>query len=112
MNNSSRGIGLREIAGMVGCAPPAENVQITGIATLADAGPGDLSFLGSEAYLKQFKTTRAAAVLVQKKLQVPEIAGTIVLSVGRRGSGDGHGAGGIRAAGRSAEGGERSTSEN
>jgi UDP-3-O-[3-hydroxymyristoyl] glucosamine N-acyltransferase len=82
MSKSSRSIGLREIAGMVGCAAPAENVQITGIATLADAGPGDLSFLGSEAYLKQFKTTRAAAVLVQKKLQVPEIAGTIVLPVG------------------------------
>jgi UDP-3-O-[3-hydroxymyristoyl] glucosamine N-acyltransferase len=81
MNKSSRSIALREIAGMLGCAAPAENVQITGIATLADAGPGDISFLGSEAFVKQFLATRAGAVLVQKKLHIPESSSAIVLPV-------------------------------
>ncbi|MGD0462764.1 MAG: UDP-3-O-(3-hydroxymyristoyl)glucosamine N-acyltransferase [Tepidisphaeraceae bacterium] len=81
MDKSSRSIALREIAGMVGCAAPPGDVQITGIATLADAGPGDISFLGSEAFVKQFKATRAAAVLVQKNVHIPETPGAIVLAV-------------------------------
>jgi UDP-3-O-[3-hydroxymyristoyl] glucosamine N-acyltransferase len=75
MNKSSRSIALRDIAGMLGCAAPAGDVQITGMATLADAEPSEISFLGSEAFLKQFKATRAAAVLVRRKLQIPENPG-------------------------------------
>jgi UDP-3-O-[3-hydroxymyristoyl] glucosamine N-acyltransferase len=81
MNNGSRGIALREIAAMVGCAPPAGEARVTGVASLADAGPRDLSFLNSEAFLKDFNATRAAAVLVQKQLRIPEAAHTIVLRV-------------------------------
>jgi UDP-3-O-[3-hydroxymyristoyl] glucosamine N-acyltransferase len=81
MNNSSRGIALREIAAMVGCAPPATEARVTGVASLSDAGPDDLSFLNSEAFLKEFESTRAAAVLVQKKLRLPETTRTIMLQV-------------------------------
>lgn len=85
MNKSSGAIALRDIAAMVGCASPPEkgegDVRITGVATLLDAGPGDISFLGSEKYVKQFAATRAAAVLVKKSFDVPETSRTIVLPV-------------------------------
>ena len=51
---------------------PPETRCVTGVASLSDAGPGDLSFLNSEAFLTEFKSTSAAAVLVQKQLQIPE----------------------------------------
>jgi UDP-3-O-[3-hydroxymyristoyl] glucosamine N-acyltransferase len=41
------------------------------MATLQEAGPEDLSFLGSEAFADQLATTRAAAVVVGRKLRVP-----------------------------------------
>jgi UDP-3-O-[3-hydroxymyristoyl] glucosamine N-acyltransferase len=72
---------LREIAAMVGCAPPPGEVRITGVASLAEAGPRDLSFLNSETFLKEFNATRAGAVLVQKQLRIPETTHTIVLRV-------------------------------
>jgi UDP-3-O-[3-hydroxymyristoyl] glucosamine N-acyltransferase len=81
MNNSSRGIALREIAAMVGCAPPAGEARVTGVASLSEAGPGDLSFLNSEAFLAEFQSTSAVAVLVQKQLKLPETTRTIVLRV-------------------------------
>ncbi len=72
---------MREIAAMVGCAPPAGEARVTGVAGLSDAGPGDLSFLNSEAFLSEFETTSAVAVLVQKQLRLPETTRTIVLRV-------------------------------
>jgi UDP-3-O-[3-hydroxymyristoyl] glucosamine N-acyltransferase len=81
MNERSEAIGLRDIAAKVGCAAPPTDVRITGVATLAEAGPGDLSFLGSEKFIKQFTATRAAAVLAKKSLSLPANAGTIVLPV-------------------------------
>jgi UDP-3-O-[3-hydroxymyristoyl] glucosamine N-acyltransferase len=81
MNISSRGIALREIAAMVGCAPPAGDACVSGVAGLSEAGPDDLSFLNSEAFLTEFKSTNAAAVLVQKQLRIPETTRTVVLRV-------------------------------
>src|SRR5215218_2425218 len=49
----------------------AAAVTITGVAVLADATPTELSFLGSDRYLKQFAVTRAAAVIVQRRVKVP-----------------------------------------
>jgi UDP-3-O-[3-hydroxymyristoyl] glucosamine N-acyltransferase len=62
---------VAEIAAMVGVAAPAgsENIRIAGVANLAEAGPGDLSFLSSSAYWKQFSETKAGAVLVQKDVK-------------------------------------------
>ncbi|HEY7090646.1 MAG TPA: UDP-3-O-(3-hydroxymyristoyl)glucosamine N-acyltransferase [Tepidisphaeraceae bacterium] len=45
--------------------------QISAVASLTEAGPSDISFLSSDAYLKQFKSTRAAAVIVQKRVKLP-----------------------------------------
>jgi UDP-3-O-[3-hydroxymyristoyl] glucosamine N-acyltransferase len=44
---------------------------IRGIDTLADAGPDHLSFVSSEAYVAALASCRAAAVLVQRKIELP-----------------------------------------
>ena len=38
--------------------------RVTGLATLLDAGPNDITFLANKTYLKYLPDTRAAAVLV------------------------------------------------
>ena len=65
-------INLGKIAEVLKCAPPAQGAltAITGVAALEDAGPTELSLLTSEKYLKQFAATRAAAVLVDKKVKL------------------------------------------
>jgi UDP-3-O-[3-hydroxymyristoyl] glucosamine N-acyltransferase len=62
---------LSKIAATLGLPAPAADPTITGMAYLTDAGPGDLSFLGSDAYLADFHKTKASAVLVQKKVKLP-----------------------------------------
>ena len=41
---------------------------VTGLASLADAGPGDVSFLGNPRYAPQLKTSKATIVLVAPDL--------------------------------------------
>jgi len=41
------------------------------MANLLDATESDLSFLGSDAYLKEFEKTKAAAVIVKKSVHLP-----------------------------------------
>jgi UDP-3-O-[3-hydroxymyristoyl] glucosamine N-acyltransferase len=53
---------------------------VAGIAALDDAGPGDLSILTSDAYLKLFAKTKARAVIVQRKVKLPN-SGKIVFLV-------------------------------
>lgn len=65
---------LGEIASLLGASvTDAEAARrITGVAALPDATPDQLSFLTSEKYLAAFGATRAAAVLVSRKLKIPE----------------------------------------
>ncbi|CAN5643458.1 UDP-3-O-(3-hydroxymyristoyl)glucosamine N-acyltransferase [soil metagenome] len=44
--------------------------RITGVATLREAGETDVSFLSSDAYLEQFRATRAAAVIVNRSVRI------------------------------------------
>jgi UDP-3-O-[3-hydroxymyristoyl] glucosamine N-acyltransferase len=44
---------------------------IRGVASLSAAGPDDISFLSADAYLPQFDSTNAAAVIVQKRVKLP-----------------------------------------
>ena len=78
MKQNPKAVGLDEIAALVGSAPITDAAAaarlITGVATLSDAGPGELSFLSSEAFLKEFAATRASAVLIQKKIKLPDAA--------------------------------------
>src|SRR5215212_2147217 len=63
---------LGEIAALIGCPPPPEaQRRVTGLASLAEAGPEELSFIASESYSEQFAATRAAAIIVKKKLRLP-----------------------------------------
>jgi UDP-3-O-[3-hydroxymyristoyl] glucosamine N-acyltransferase len=55
--------------------------EITGVNSLADASPSEISFVSSEAHAHAFKDTRAGAVIVQKKLKLPENPNTISLLV-------------------------------
>jgi len=64
---------LAEIATLLHVPAPAGlgDRRLSGMAGLTEAGPNDLSFLGSEAYLKQFAATKAGAVIVQKRVKFP-----------------------------------------
>ena len=57
---------LRELAGRVSArlAPESEDVEISSVASLADANPGDISFFGNPKYLGALRKTRATAVLL------------------------------------------------
>lgn len=57
---------LRDLAGRVGArlALEAAEVDIHGVASLADANPGDLSFFGNPKYIGALRKSRATAVLV------------------------------------------------
>lgn len=69
---------LRELAATLAQQGyPAEIVgdpacSITGIATLDDAGPRDISFLSNPKYEKQLESTRAAAVVCRPGVAAPE----------------------------------------
>src|SRR6186997_2254687 len=68
---------LGEIASLLGYPAPAAGLAqraVKGMATLGEAGPEELSFLGSDQYLKDFETTRALAVIVQKRVKLTEPA--------------------------------------
>ena len=56
----------------------APEVQISGVASLDEACPGDVSFLGNEKYFKDFLSTKASVVLVPPALpQHPEGVGLV-----------------------------------
>jgi len=56
---------LQEIAEKLGCTVEGHGTtEITGVAGLDDAGPGDLTFLSNRKYLRALASTRAAAVLI------------------------------------------------
>lgn len=57
---------LRELAGRVEARfePEAAEVDISGVASLADANPGDLSFFGNPKYMSALRKSRASAVFV------------------------------------------------
>jgi UDP-3-O-[3-hydroxymyristoyl] glucosamine N-acyltransferase len=60
---------LSEIVAFVGGRCEAgQDVTISGVATLADAGKGDLTFLANPKYAPMLETTRAGAILVADDL--------------------------------------------
>ncbi len=73
---------LAEIAHLLNCPPPKNGaIAVSGVAMLHEATTEDLSFLGSDAYLKEFHLTKAAAVLVSRKVRLPAGASKPVLIV-------------------------------
>lgn len=61
---------LAELAEVVGGVVEGDAmVEIVGVGRLEDAGPGQLSFFGSERYRRALEVTRASAVLVPRDHQ-------------------------------------------
>src|SRR5687768_18192945 len=63
---------LADIAALLGTSAPTNAARIVGgVATLDDARPDDLTFVGSDAYVKQLATSRAMGVIVHRKVKIP-----------------------------------------
>src|SRR5438105_4016367 len=63
---------LAELAAACGAIVDGDpGVRVDGPATLADAGPSEISFLGNPRYAPQLATTRAGAVLVARDVVAP-----------------------------------------
>lgn len=68
-------LSLSEVVALTGgkLLSTAPEIAISGVATLAEACDGDVSFLGNEKYFKDFLATKASAVLVPPGLpEYPE----------------------------------------
>ena len=57
---------LSELAGRVSArfAPESGDIEISNVASLADANPGDISFFGNPKYINALRKTRATAVFL------------------------------------------------
>lgn len=68
-------LSINEVLGLTGgkLLNTAPEISISGVATLAEATPGEVSFLGNEKYFKDFLATKASLVLVPPSLpEYPE----------------------------------------
>ena len=62
---------LQELAEKLGCRLEGNpELEITGVAGIDHAGPGQLTFLANRRYWPQLKTTKASAVLVEADISV------------------------------------------
>jgi len=57
---------LSDIARYIGARLDGEDIEITGIAPIAEARPGELTFIANPKYAPLIKTTRASAVIVSE----------------------------------------------
>ena len=63
---------LRELADRLGCRLEGDgSIEITGVAGLEDAGPGDLSFFANPKYATALSATRASAVILGERATAP-----------------------------------------
>jgi UDP-3-O-[3-hydroxymyristoyl] glucosamine N-acyltransferase len=65
---------LSEIARHIGAQLEGEDLEITGIAPIAEAQPGQLTFIANPKYAPLIKTTRASAVIVSEDFAPSPIA--------------------------------------
>lgn len=68
-------LSLDEVVALTGgkILNPTPEISVSGVATLAEACPGEISFLGNEKYFKDFLATKASVVLVPPSLpEYPE----------------------------------------
>jgi UDP-3-O-[3-hydroxymyristoyl] glucosamine N-acyltransferase len=66
---------LKELAEAIGAELVGDpNLLITGVNTLEDAEPGQVTFLANPKYLKQLEGTRASAVIVSPAVNVNHVA--------------------------------------
>lgn len=74
---------LQQLAGLVGgdIRRGDPDARLTGINAIAEAGPGEVTFLGNDRYAPALKTTRAAAVLVAANFEVVPGDGPALVAV-------------------------------
>lgn len=69
---------VSDIAGRIGArfAPESGNVELSSVASLADANPGDLSFFANPKYINALRKTRATAVFLPESFteEIPALA--------------------------------------
>ncbi len=66
---------LQQIAERLGCGVAGDGeIEITGVAGMEHAGPGQLTFLANPKYAPKVKNTKAGAILVAEKLPGMDIA--------------------------------------
>jgi len=66
---------LVEIAQKLGCTLDGDgNLEITGVAGIEEAQPGELTFLANRKYVRALHSTRASAILITKEDARPFIA--------------------------------------
>jgi UDP-3-O-[3-hydroxymyristoyl] glucosamine N-acyltransferase len=66
---------LRDIAARLGCELSGDGeIEITGVAGMEHAGPGELTFLANPKYTHKVKHTRAGAILVSEPLRDSPVA--------------------------------------
>lgn len=58
-------ITLKDLAGRLEIDAPEVDLEITGVATIEDAGPTDMTFLANDAYVQALQDSKAGAVLVE-----------------------------------------------
>ncbi len=69
---------LGEIAKRLGCELAGDGeIEITGVAGLEEAGPGELTFLANPRYLPKVKTTKAAAIILGRGARQPGVAALV-----------------------------------
>lgn len=73
---------LAEIAALLNSPVSGDGSRIiTGINTLLEASPTEIAFLASDAYVRELRETKAAAVIVQRKVKLPPDPGRSVILV-------------------------------
>jgi UDP-3-O-[3-hydroxymyristoyl] glucosamine N-acyltransferase len=77
---------LRELVALVGGTPrlpgaSRDDAVLTGVAGIENATAADVSFIASNHYLKQLRTSKAGAVLVSRKVQLPANVGNALVIV-------------------------------
>ncbi|MGD0102725.1 MAG: UDP-3-O-(3-hydroxymyristoyl)glucosamine N-acyltransferase [Rhodopila sp.] len=73
---------LATITAVVGCEAPVEEILISGLASLEDAGPDQISFLGTPRHATLLEQTQAGAVIVppSRRDRTPERTVALVSS--------------------------------
>jgi UDP-3-O-[3-hydroxymyristoyl] glucosamine N-acyltransferase len=65
---------LSQIARIIGCRINGnENVEISRVAGIEEAGPGDLTFVSNRKYIRHIKNTRASAIILGEDIPSVEI---------------------------------------
>src|ERR1700688_1779606 len=62
---------LGELAARLGCTLEGDaNIEIQGVAGIADSRAGEVTFLSNPRYARELGTTRASAVFVENKVVI------------------------------------------